>query len=210
MIFIVLFLQSWSWIFDAPHPIPSQLVEVDEGYLVQEIMLNSHPQHHPQFAGLSILLSDYGEYWMVRSVDWNNALKSDSIAMDRKTMIVDASPHFSLPDSLGVPIPIAVNYSVGLTRILQLDDTEIYQIGGKLYAARLIQYAYLDGLPLSYYDSQDESWISISSHKPKLFLYAISLSIASPENGPYVWKRKYELEQFWQSMIKKGMKESDQ
>jgi hypothetical protein len=208
MFLLVIILQTWSWIFNPPNPIPSEFYKLGEGYLIQELDLDAHPQHNPQFAGLSILLSDYGEFRMVSPNDLLEAIKSDSIDINEWTLLVGPTPDISIVDSLGVYHKLAVNYSIGLTKLLQLDDTEIYCIGGKYYVARYIQYAFLDGLPLYYFSPEEELWVNISDLNPRLFLFSLAMLPPTPEIAKYVWKRKYEIPHFWQGNLLRYIRES--
>jgi len=172
---------------------------VDEGYIIQEINLNMHPQHHPQFAGTSAILSDFGEYFFLKEAELLNALEKNELKLNNTTMVVDPSHNniFAMTEK-GDYKNMRVNYTVGLTKLLQLDDTGIYRIGESYYVVRLIRYAYIDGIHLNYRHYEDGDLRRIEGENVRLFLFTLNILSTSPTIEKFLWKKKYEMPKFWQ------------
>ncbi len=176
---------------------------VGEGYIIQEVNLNMHPQHHAQFAGTSAVLSDYGEYYFLKEEELLNALEKNELNLSNATMVVDPSHNnriFTMTEN-GDYKNMRVNYTEGLTKLLQLDDTGIYQIGESYYVVRPIKYAYIDGIQLKYKHDQDCDLVKIEGKNVRLFIFTISILSTSPTVENFLWKKKYEMTKFWHKNV---------
>jgi len=197
-IFITL-IQLSLWVSVAPDTIIFDKYSMDEGYIVQEINLSMHPQHHPQFAGTSAILSDFGEFFFLKEADLINAFEENNLNLNSLTMVVDPSHNIFAKTEDGDFKNMRINYTKGLTTLLQLDDTGIYKIGERYYILRLIRFAYIDGINLKYRHHEEGDLRKVVGSNVRLFLFTKNIISTSPAIEKFLWKKKYELREFWQN-----------
>jgi hypothetical protein len=171
--------------------------KVDEGYIIQELKFNIHPDHHVIFAFATAIYSWNHEYYFIKQEDFLLSIKKGHLALNHHTMVID--PHWQVftVDENGERERMRINYSNGIAGILQLDDTDIIKIEGKYYVTRKMKYSYMDNIKLMYMDEEEELQ-PFKVETPRLFLYLIELLPLDDDVKQYVWKKKYELPEFWQ------------
>lgn len=177
---------------------PDEIKE-DEGYIIQELKFNWDPYHYVPgaFAFATAILSENNEYYFSSQEELLQAIKDEHLVLNLLTMVVD--PHYlvySISEE-GEILRMKINYSNGMANVLQLDDTDILKIGCKHYVTRKLKYAYMDNVKLMYMD-EDGELKPFNANRPRLFLYTKELLPIDDEVRVHVWKKKYELPEFWQ------------
>ena len=182
-------IQLSFWVIAFPDTIVFDQYSVDEGYVIQEIDLNMHPQHHPQFAGTSAILSDFGEFYFLKEADLLNAFEKNELNINSITMVIDPSHNIFVKTDKGGYKNMRINYSKGLTTLLQLDDTGIYKIGERYYILRLIRFAYIDGISLKYRHHEEGDLQNIKGSNVRLLLYVKNILPTAPSIENFIWKK---------------------
>ncbi|MBP1629630.1 MAG: hypothetical protein H6Q15_523 [Bacteroidetes bacterium] len=190
--------------------------KVAENYLVQRIVHTRAPYN--AFVGI-YRTDSYGEYYISSEKDVISFIESDSV--DRSKLVLTLSlggnytlslrGNYTLKDS-----SININYRCykyfkTIYEYIILDDTEVYKIGGELYAIRKIKYAYLDNVDMyaqkkDYYfylygddqPSEDDDTVLVSA---KTFfktdyihclLFVMELKPTHKKIASHLWRRRYE------------------
>ena len=105
-----------------------------------------------------------------------------------------------------------------------MDNTEVYKIGSKYYAIKKIRYAYLDDIEVYkslYYiicDGTDDIQIEkeeynrttyktiedyLPNRKYQYYLFLLDICETDKAINEHLWKRKYELNDFWIHTLRK-------
>lgn len=194
---LLVLLPSLLCLFSEPDTTKLNNHKIDEGFIIQELRFNLDPSHHILFAFATAIYSWNHEYYFMKQEDFLHSIKKDHLILDHHTMVID--PHWQVftIDDKGEMQRMRINYSNGIAGILQLDDTDIFKIDGKYYVARKLKYSYMDNIKLMYMD-EDEELQPFKSENPRLFLYLRELLPLDDEVKKHVWKKKYELPEFWQ------------
>ena len=210
------------------HHNPDSPIDYKSGtnYIIQEVVYGYGADHYPPFACIYRLKTDYNLYYIADEDYLINAIAVDSINLDSLTYLV---PHFSdwrVFDSVQGKYTNRVCFAKDLYDIMTMDNTEVYKIGSKYYAIKKIRYAYLDDIEVykSLYnivcdgtddiqieDEEEEyyrtTYKTIEEYLPnrKYQYYLFLLDICETDNAikEHIWKRKYELNDFWIRTIRK-------
>lgn len=182
--------------------------KVAENYLVQRIA----PTGEPFFTFIGIYRTcSYGEYYIAREKDVISFIESDSV--DQSKLILTLSPknNYIVKDtSINIKYK-CYGYIKTIYDYITLDDTEVYKIGGELYAIRKIKYAYLDNVDMyaqkkDYYfylygddqPSEDDDTVLVSAKTffktdyIHCFLYVMELKPTHKKIVSHIWRRRYE------------------
>ena len=195
--------------------------KTETSYIVQEITYGYGADIYPPFAGLYRLKTDFDVYYIAEEKYLLNAIKKDSINLEFLTVLVPNNHTWEIYDSISNKYRVVINYSMGLYDIMTMDNTEIYQIGGKYYAIKKIKYGYSDEIDvfrslynILFYNDDDiqieneekeryykETYKSIREYFPKkkyhYYLFLQEIYETDNKIKKYLWKRKYELNEFW-------------
>jgi hypothetical protein len=202
ILFII--LQLPLWIFSKPPdsvPVPGTY-KIKKSYIIQEVCMNCVPPEFPVFTGLSRIWSFYGEYYVASKNQIIKSLRKNIIELDKLQTIIEPSDHVYTLNEKGEYQSIGtVTYSFyGISNVLALSETQIYKIGDKYYILRRLKYAYIDNIKLKYEDFDD----GLQDYKKDyigLYLFNIELLPTHSSIKKYIWKRKYELPDFWKENI---------
>lgn len=170
----------------------------DTGFIVQELDLDMHPQHHPQFAGTSAILSEYGEYFYFEEEVFLEAIRGNNFSLKLGNIIIEQNSNIYQINSNDEYDNLPINYSSGITQLLYLDDTGIIKLNDRYYVFRYLRYAYIDHAELKYKDREDGELRAFNSDNIRLFLYTQQLLPYPEFLETLIWKRKHELSIFWQ------------
>ncbi len=216
---IILFAFS---LFQDNHPCTEYKTETN--YLIQELTYGYGADHYPPFACFYRLKTDYNLYYITDEDYLLNAIAADSINLDSLTYLV---PHFSdwdIFDSVQDKYTNRVCFSKALYDIMTMDNTEVYKIGSKYYAIKKIRYAYLDDIEVYkslYYiicDGTDDIQIEkeeynrttyktiedyLPNRKYQYYLFLLDICETDKAINEHLWKRKYELNDFWIHTLRK-------
>ena len=216
---IILFAFS---LFQDNHPCTEYKTETN--YLIQELTYGYGADHYPPFACFYRLKTDYNLYYITDEDYLLNAITADSINLDSLTYLV---PHFSdwdIFDSVQDKYTNRVCFSKALYDIMTMDNTEVYKIGSKYYAIKKIRYAYLDDIEVYkslYYiicDGTDDIQIEkeeynrttyktiedyLPNRKYQYYLFLLDICETDKAINEHLWKRKYELNDFWIHTLRK-------
>lgn len=216
---IILFAFS---LFQDNHPCTEYKTETN--YLIQELTYGYGADHYSPFACIYRLKTDYNLYYITDEDYLLNAIAADSINLDSLTYLV---PHFSdwdIFDSVQDKYTNRVCFSKALYDIMTMDNTEVYKIGSKYYAIKKIRYAYLDDIEVYkslYYiicDGTDDIQIEkeeyyrttyktiedyLPNRKYQYYLFLLDICETDKAIKEHLWKRKYELNDFWIHTLRK-------
>ncbi len=195
--------QTYNWLFKPPDTVTSDYYKTEEGYIIQEVSLNIYFHYYLPFAGASVILSENHDFYIISEDDLLLAIQENSLKLKNLTMIVNPHWHVFAQNEKEVYQRLAINSTSGIASILCLDDTDIFNIGGKYYVLRKLKYAYLDNMKLSYLCLAEEKLRPYDAENLRLFLFAIELLPLDNEVKKFVWKKKYELPDFWQGNVTK-------
>ena len=194
-------------------------------YIIQEVVYG-YPEFYPPFACCLRLKTDYDLYYIADEDYLLNAIAADFINLDSLTYLVPHYSNWEIFDSVQNKYVHRVCFSQHLDNLMTMDNTEVYKIGGKYYAIKKIRYAYLDNIEVyrSLYnivrDGTDDIQIekeeeeyyrttykTIEEYLPnrKYQYYLFLLDICETDNAikEHLWKRKYELNDFWIHTLRK-------
>lgn len=158
------------------------------------------PYHFPRFAGTSCILSHNSEYFVISENELIETIKKDSLNIETLTKIIDTNANVYAKDKDGEYQRLLINYSLGLANLFYLDDTGVYKIGEKHYVIRRLKYAYLNDVELKHLND-DGKLDEYNNDHLRLFLFFMELLPTSPLIEGYLFKRKYELDEFWHGNI---------
>lgn len=198
----------------------------DTSYVLQEIVYGV-ADVYPNFAGVYRLKTDltnsfyqrYQIFYISNEKYILNAIKTDSLNLDSVTILVPSHACWCIYDSLSGLYKDRISYVKDVYDIMTLDDTEIYKIGNKYYVIRKIKYGYLDNIELyrSLYCIKSDAGSDIQFEKEESYYrntYKTLREYLQTENYRYflflqelyptdelikthVWKKRYELDEFW-------------
>lgn len=195
--------------------------KTETNYIIQEVTYGYGADIYPPFARLYRLKNDDDVYYITSRKYLLNAIRKNSINLDTLTILIPQGRTWEIYDSMSNTYRSAINYSMDLYDIMTMDNTEIYKIGGKYYAIKKIKYSYLDKIEvfrslynILYYNVDDiqieneekeryykETYKSIRECLPsKNYQYYLFLQeICETDNviKKYLWKKKFELDEFW-------------
>jgi hypothetical protein len=192
----------------------------DISYIVQEIVYGT--DRYPFFAGLYRLKTDFDFFYISKEQDIINAIKTDTLNLNSLAILIPPNAGWCIYDSLSNQYIDRISYVQNIYDIMILDNTEVYKIGSKYYAVRKIKYAYLDNIELYrsllfikrdnfiseiHFENEDEERLAWKTYKTlreylqienyRYFLFLQELYETDKSIRKYVWKRKYELDEFW-------------
>ena len=200
--------------------------KIGTNYIIQELTYGYGADYYPPFACIYRLKTDYNLYYITDEDYLLNAIAADSINLDSLTYLV---PHFSdwdIFDSVQDKYTNRVCFSKALYDIMTMDNTEVYKIGSKYYAIKKIRYAYLDDIEVYkslYYiicDGTDDIQIEkeeeeyyrttyktiedyLPNRKYQYYLFLLDICETDKAIKEHLWKRKYELNDFWIHTLRK-------
>lgn len=188
-------------VFFANQNLLTKTYEIADTYIIQSVEFNISSPHNPRFAYLSSIMTDHGEFYIATKKEIMDAIVQDSLELNNLKIIID--PHSSIyqMDEEGNYSPLPNDYSSGISGLLELDNTEIYHIGKMYYIIRRVKYGYIDGVKLKYFDYPDEELKDYKTDSLRLFLFVKDLLPTHKSIKRHLWKRKYELPDFWKGYI---------
>ena len=184
--------------------------KTDTGYIIQGLSLNTAYGHLERFTGFNAILSQHSEFYTLSEKELQEFIEDDKIELKELTMIINPHPSIYTLSKTNEFEPLHLNYSNGLVNILNLDDTEVYKIGGKYYIIRKIKYKYIDQIELRYDSTEDGSLEKFNSKDIRLFLYSLELLPSSKSIKKHVWKKKYEFNDFWMDYVRDHLNDKSQ
>ncbi len=191
-------------------------------YIVQEVTYGYGSDIYPPFAGLYRLKTDFDVYYIANKKYLLDAIRKDSINMDSLTILVPQNHTWGIYDSISKKYRFTINHSMDLYDIMTMDNTEVYAIGGKYYAVKKVKYGYSDEMEVfrslynSLFENTDdiqikndgeekyyrETYKSIKEYLPQrqyqYYLFLQEICETDKAIRKHLWKRKYELDEFWQ------------
>ena len=201
MIKYFLFLQLHFWLFSPPENLSPDLYKTDDTYIIQIVEFDMQTSEFPRFSGLSNIISHNARYHFISEYRLLQAFQDDTLNLEETNVIIEANSYVYAKNKKGEFQALSVNYSTGLNGVLYLDDTGIYNIGNQYFVIRQLKYAYLENLELKYFDNWNDELRAYDIEDFRLFLFAKELLPTSPEIEKFIWKRKFELTDFWQGNI---------
>jgi len=203
MIKYFILLQLHFWLFSPPEELSSELYQEDDSYIVQLVGFEMQSSEFPRFSGLSNIISHNSKYYFINEHRLLQAFLDDTLNLEELDVIIEANSFVYAKNKEGEYQRLSVNYSIGINGILYLDDTGIYKIGEQYFVIRRLKYAYLEDLDLKFFDNWEDNLRAYDIENLRLFLFMKELLPISHEIEKYVWKRKFELTDFWQGNIMK-------
>jgi hypothetical protein len=198
----------------------------DISYIVQEVVYGT--DRYPFFAGLYRLKTDFHFFYISDEQYIINAIKTDTLNLNSLTTLIPPGVGWCIYDSLSRQYIDRISYAQNIYDIMTLDNTEVYKIGNKYYAIRKIKYGYLDNIELYrsllfikrdsslseiHFENEEEEQLAWKTYKTlreylqienyRYFLFLQELYTTDKSIRKYIWKRKYELDEFWYKNVGK-------
>ena len=195
--------------------------KIGTNYVVQEVTYGYGAQIYPPFARLYRLKNDDDVYYITSRKYLLDAIRKDSINLDSLTILIPQGRTLEIYDSISNTYRSSTNHSQDLYDVMTMDNTEVYKIGGKYYAIKKIKYGYSDEIEvfrslynILFYHVDDiqveneekeryykETYKSIRECLPqkKYHYYMFLQEICETDKviKKHLWKKKYELDEFW-------------